>query len=135
MTSGQHCDDYNLAMQEEAAGTDIIIDAINKYILEDGEKGRKVTRENYAFWHAQTFQHSSAHGSSRRLGSNNNAIQYHRSLLPSGNNVVLVSYESLMKLKGTYVQMLYQTLGINSDYMPHITNGNKKHIHGGRKYH
>jgi hypothetical protein len=42
--------------------------------------------------------------------------------------VVLVSYESLLKLEGLYIKMLYHALGIESDYMPEISDGNLKHI-------
>jgi hypothetical protein len=108
----KHCPNPELLKQEEEVGTDIIVDAINAYILKEGE--RKVTRETYKFWHADSFQNNH-HG--RKL-----------SALPFGNNVVLVSYESLVKLEGTYIKMLYNVLGIESDYVPDIKNGNSKYV-------
>ena len=51
----------------------------------------------------------------------------HSSLIPSKNNVVLVSYESMMKLKGDYVKQLYEQLGIESDHIPVFKDGNAKY--------
>jgi hypothetical protein len=116
--SKNHCRQPRLVEEEEEVGRDIIIDAINKYILKTNQTGKKVTRETYDFWHASTFQ--STHGVGRKLAM---------SSLPSGNNVVLVSYESLLMLKEPYVQMLYETLGIESNYMPSIKDGNLKYVH------
>lgn len=48
--------------------------------------------------------------------------------ISSGNNVVVVSYESLMKLKGVYIQLLYKALGIESNYVPEFRDGNEKYI-------
>jgi len=58
------------------------------------------------------------------------------STLPSGNNVFLVSYESIIKLQGLYIQMMYKALGIESDYdyMPDIHDGNKKYINSTSNY-
>jgi len=42
--------------------------------------------------------------------------------------VVVVSYESLMKLKGVYIQLLYKALGIESNYVPEFRDGNEKYI-------
>jgi len=106
-----HCHDDRLKEIEEQAGTEIIIDAINKYILKKGEE--KLTRESYKLWNAKTFQPSGG----RRL-----------SALPFGDNVVLVSYESLLKLRSTYLALLYDVLGIDSNYLPTFKNGNAKYI-------
>lgn len=51
-----------------------------------------------------------------------------RASLPHGNNVFLVSYESLMRLQDVYVTMLYEALGIESDYMPQVCDGNKRYV-------
>ena len=48
--------------------------------------------------------------------------------LPFGDNVVVVSYESLLKLKSTYIEMLYDVLGIDSNYVPTFRNGNAKYL-------
>lgn len=44
---------------------------------------------------------------------------------------VLVSYESLMSLKIPYVQRLYRTLGLSSNYTPAFVNGNAKYVKKG----
>ena len=63
------------------------------------------------------------------LSSNNRDRRRLDGALPSKNNVVIVSYESLIKLGPTYVKMLYETLGIESDYIPpEIKNGNEKYL-------
>ena len=119
--SKKHCADHTLLKEEEKVGTSIIVKAINKYILEEGE--RKLTSETYNHWHASNFQNDNErHG--RRL-----------SPLPSGNNVVLVSYESMMKLGEIYIALLYTALGIRSDFVPDIKNGNKKYLNNVRSSH
>lgn len=108
----KHCNNQLYKDQEEKVGTDIIVSAINTYILTDGEKN--VTKDTYKFWIAETFQRGRGR---RKLGT-----------LPFGNNVVLVSYESLVMLGPTYVQMLYEVLGIETDFMPEIMDGNAKYV-------
>jgi hypothetical protein len=73
-----------------------------------------VTGDTYKFWAAETFQHRFG---TRKLGA-----------LPLANNVALVSYESMMKLGPTYIQMLYEVLGLDTDYIPEIMDGNAKHV-------
>jgi len=52
-----------------------------------------------------------------------------RLLQASGDGkVLLLSYELLMKLKGNYLAMVYDALGIDSDYMPRWKDGNAKHV-------
>ena len=109
----KHCNNQSLKDGEEEVGTDIIVNAINEYILADGEKN--VTKDTYKFWVAEKFQH--LRKGRRKLGT-----------LPFGNNVALVSYESLIKLGPTYVQMLYEVLGIDTDYIPQVEDGNAKYI-------
>lgn len=60
--------------------------------------------------------------------------EWRRSLgaLPANNNVVVVSYESLLKLQGTYLKTIYSALDIQSDYMPSFKDGNSKYINGRR---
>ena len=111
-----HCKITSRAKKEEEAGTAIIVDAINKYILEN-DKDRLVTTETYPMWVAKTFN-----------GGRHIRRNLSTSGLPSGQNVVLVSYESLMKLQEVYVEMLYKTLGIESHYQPSFRDGNVKYI-------
>jgi len=105
----KHCHNTTAKQREEKISMDIIVDAINTYILEDEEKN--VTRDSYNYWHAESL------GNGRQL-----------SALPFRNNVVVVSYESLVMLKETYIKMLYNVLNINSDFMPDIKNGNSKYF-------
>ena len=51
----------------------------------------------------------------------------HSSLIPARNNVVLVSYETMLKMKGGYVKQLYEILGIKSDFAPIFKDGNAKY--------
>lgn len=108
---GDHCSDPDLREQEEEVGMEIIIDAINTFILKDVDE--KVSKKSYTHWVAKQGQDEGE----RRLRS-----------LPSGGNVVVVSYESLVKLGRTYVKMLYATLGIESDFIPDIKDSNKKYL-------
>ncbi len=55
------------------------------------------------------------------------------SSLPSGNNVFLVSYETLLKLKEVYIRMIYDALGIESDYVPIFKDGNEKYVTAPKK--
>jgi len=107
--------------------------------LDSSDTGRKVTRENYHFWHDETFgvRRKRHLRNLRRLNDNTNHDinrNHHeeRKLamesLPMGNNVVLVSYETLMLLKDPYVDVLYQSLGIESNHRPHIKDGNTKYV-------
>ncbi|GFH46242.1 hypothetical protein CTEN210_02716 [Chaetoceros tenuissimus] len=117
-----HCTNPILLKQEEEAGTEILVEAINKYFL---EKDEQVTKHTFPTWAAEQFQINAA-----KVEAAKNKKNGHRqlSLLPFKNNVVLVSYESLMKLGPVYVQMLYDTLGIETDYMPQIKDGNQKYV-------
>jgi hypothetical protein len=112
----RHCQNQSRAKKEEEAGTAIIVDAINKYILEN-DKDRLVTSETYPMWLVKNFN---GNGHVRRALSSAGLL--------SGQNVVLVSYESLMKLQQVYVELLYKTLGIESDYQPDFKDGNFKYI-------
>lgn len=114
----KHCSNPKLKQEEEDIGTDIIVDAINTFILNKNGSHQNVTRETYQYWAAQHFQYQhGGHKHRRKL-----------SALPFGNNVVVVSYESLVKLGKTYVEMLYEVLGIESDYFPEILNSNEKYV-------
>jgi hypothetical protein len=115
----KHCSNPKLRQEEEDVGTDIIVDAINTFILnKNSSSHQNVTRETYQYWAAQQFQYQhGGHKHRRKL-----------SALPFGNNVVVVSYESLVKLGKTYVEMLYEVLGIDSDYFPEILNSNEKYV-------
>lgn len=55
--------------------------------------------------------------------------------LPNGNGVVIVSYELMNQLGQPYIQMLYRTLGIQSDYIPMLKDGNKKYTFASSRQH
>ena len=114
----KHCFYNDVKEQEEKVGTDIIVNAINRYILNDQDE--KVTSGTYKFWAAGEFQKE--HDGGRKL-----------SAVPFGNNVALVSYETMMKLGPIYIKMLYQVLGIDSEYIPDIKDGNAKYVEASNK--
>jgi len=116
-----HCNNVEWRKQEEKVGTDIIIHAINTFINAK-RKEEFLTRKTFSHWVAKNFQpgESNHDDSRRRLES----LQ----LNEGSNKVVLVSYESLMKIGKTYVELLYQSLGISSDFIPTFKNGNTKYL-------
>ena len=55
------------------------------------------------------------------------------SISPGGlNQLVMVSYETLMFLKVDYLRHMYKQLGINSTYIPTFHDGNAKYFRGGK---
>eukprot|EP00553_Chaetoceros_curvisetus_P010609 CAMPEP_0204617378 /NCGR_PEP_ID=MMETSP0717-20131115/4376_1 /ASSEMBLY_ACC=CAM_ASM_000666 /TAXON_ID=230516 /ORGANISM="Chaetoceros curvisetus" /LENGTH=433 /DNA_ID=CAMNT_0051630899 /DNA_START=58 /DNA_END=1359 /DNA_ORIENTATION=+ len=131
--SQEHCTDMDRLKEEEQVGKDIIIDAINKYILGEDDDERRVTRDTYKFWYAKNFQNNSMEGVNTDANTNTGSGVRRRKLratspITSKNNVVLVSYESMMDLGDVYIKMLYKTLDIETDYQPEIRNGNTKYI-------
>lgn len=108
-----HCTKEPRRLREEEAGTTTISDAINKYVLKEGEP--MVNSDNFWIWKAQN-----TNSGGRRLMSTG---------IPGGNRVVLASYESMVHLGEPYFKMLYQALEIESDYIPNsVKNGNKKYV-------
>jgi len=99
-----HCRNKERVLKEDKIGTDIIIQAIEKYILMNNNNNNNNTLTSDGRYRGLT------------------------STLSSGNGIVLVSYESLMKLDQTYIRLLYTALGIESDYMPQVRDGNKKYV-------
>lgn len=124
-TSANHCRNQTILRKEEEVGTDIMTRAINKYILNDN---RKLSISSHGSWYNEAFwkdKNVTDNGNYDR----NEVRRELSSVIPSGNNVFLVSYESLMKLKGVYLKMIYQALGIESDYVPpNIRDGNGKYV-------
>ena len=50
------------------------------------------------------------------------------SIIPNKNNVVVVSYESMMLLKEAYIDIMFDALGLDSpDEIPFIIDGNRKY--------
>eukprot|EP00536_Pseudo-nitzschia_multiseries_P010793 jgi/Psemu1/326171/estExt_fgenesh1_pg.C_3420003 len=121
----------NVKQREDELSNQIMARAINKYILGEEitpfetwrdslnlslENGEKDLYGNIPS-HSPTPAPEDA---GRKLFSS--------SPLMHGNNVVLVSYESLIELGDVYVKLLYKSLGIESDYMPEIRDGNQKYV-------
>jgi len=147
-----HCRNVTIAEEEERLATNIINDAIYKYILEE-DRARETdlrhvwdppeyqnvnnaetrAKKNEQMKRKKIFEErlvSQTNNSARRkLGSlleeNADALS---SFMPSKNRVVLVSYESLMTLQAPYVKMLFKQLGIESEYMPTMKDGNAKYV-------
>ncbi len=119
-----HCNDQILKEEEEEIGTEIIIRAINKYVMGGV---RRLSASSYESWYKEMFWEET-----NDINDNDNNLDDggHRKLsaLPSGNNVFLVSYESLLKLKEVYVKMMYEALDIESDFMPSFKDGNAKYV-------
>jgi len=112
-----HCDNATLREWEERVGTELIVDAINAFVLKDDDE--KATRKTLKHWVASQYQGTDT--KTRMLTA-----------LPSGEGVVVVSYESLVKLGNTYVKMMYEALGIESDvYPPDIRDSNEKYLRSG----
>ncbi len=44
------------------------------------------------------------------------------------SSFIIVSYETLMTLQGTYLKEIYKSMGIQSDYVPKFKNGNIPYI-------
>jgi len=110
-----------LATEEDGVATDIINQAIQNFILE--EIGEQITKrkDNTLLWDptkVQLVNNENDNASEELLAT---------SLLPSRNNVLLVSYETLMTLQGSYTKQIYEALGIESDHIPMFRDGNSKY--------
>ena len=116
-----HCTFLDVATEEDGVATDIINQAIQTFILE--EKGEQITKrkDNTLLWDPTKVQLVN------NENDNTSEDLLATSLLPSRNNVVLVSYETLMTLQGSYVKQIYKALGIESDHIPLFIDGNSKY--------
>jgi len=122
-----HCGNEKLLKNEEEVGTDIMIRAINKYILLNDR--RKLSMSSYGSWYDESFPRETNNDTDDHNNDRDDANRkLSSSSLPSGNNVVLVSYESLIKLEGIYIKLLYKALDIESDYIPIFKDGNEKYV-------
>ena len=124
--SKYHCKNATRLEEEERVGTAIMIDAINKYILNEEGVERQVTPENnFNFWE---YHQNEKDRRRRLLSSSSSTISSSHGGMLHGNNVVLVSYESLMLLKDSYLKILFEILGIELNKMPDIKDGNLKYL-------
>jgi hypothetical protein len=128
----KHCQEIDLAKEEEQIATGILNDAIRTFLLEDqssiqsGFNGRWYAKnvsellEQYLLWDPKVVLES--------LDKSKKRVDIlHSSMIPFKNNVVLVSYEAMMKHQQSYVQKLYTVLGIESDHSPLFKDGNDKY--------
>mmetsp|Transcript_6693 Transcript_6693/g.14406 ORF Transcript_6693/g.14406 Transcript_6693/m.14406 type:complete len:422 (-) Transcript_6693:306-1571(-) len=127
-----HCSNDTLLEEEEEIGTDILVRTIRKYILEEedgGKKHRKLTAATMGEWYRETFpEYVDIAGRDRHDPARLRRRLTAANTLPSGNNVVLVSYETLMKLPEIYIKLFYDTMGIASEHFPTAKDGNKKYM-------
>ncbi len=122
-----HCQNKELLLKEESNGKKIIMEAINTFILE--RHPTSVDSEEFDIWKASQYQPYLTQTGSDNYDKNVRTLKTSsRTAIPNNNNVILVSYESLMLLKELYVQMLYNALGIESDHVPIVKDGNSKYV-------
>lgn len=115
-----HCRDPGLLEREEQLSTEILNRAIQKYIL-GGDTDTTDTADTTDTDISSID--SPVHRVTRKLFASTTPL-----FQTGNNNVVLVSYESLIKLGPVYVKLLYKALGIKSDHMPVVKDGNSKYV-------
>jgi len=142
-----YCNDEALLMNEERFGRDIIARAINKYILEEDDdvdietgnikrRRRRLTESTYQEWYEETFwtepisNGESGNATTTTTTTRRRRLSAPAAALPSGNNVFIMSMETLLHLKEVYIKMFYKALGIESDYMPLICDSNERYVNG-----
>jgi hypothetical protein len=127
-----HCQVVELAKEEEGIATAILNDAIKTFFLDDksgfqsGFDGR---------WTAKTvhgiIQEASIWDPGLMIENKTDPSDLlHFSLIPARNNVILVSYEAMMKYEQNFVLELYKVLGIESQFQPEFKDGNAKYRKG-----
>lgn len=123
-----HCANATLRKQEDDVGKEIIIHAINTFILNDDDDD-KVTKATFTHWIAKQYQH--IHNDGSNDGNDGKQVRRRRGLadaLLNNNNVVVVSYETLVQLDATYIKMILSSLGITSNFLPIIKDSNRKYV-------
>ena len=115
-----HCKDPELRRREEEVGTGLILDTINAFLLDGTEERWNAT--TYKRWVASDFQ---AGGALRRRLAEGGG---HPSV-PASNGVVLVSYETLMKLGDAYLDLVLEALGLERGGNPvAMRDSNAKYV-------
>eukprot|EP00980_Cylindrotheca_fusiformis_P020914 scaffold7936_cov135-Cylindrotheca_fusiformis.AAC.1 len=134
-----HCHMPSLAMEEEGIATALLNDAVQTFFLEDGHvqsglngqwRAAAATNTNTTTV-ADIIQNKSIWDPTPIINNDldpNDPLR--SSLVPANNNVILVSYEAMMKYKQDYIQELYKALNIVSDYQPELRDGNLKYTQG-----
>jgi len=128
-----HCRFPKQAKLEESVATGIINHAIRTFLLEQAsgiaaaaDTGGNLLKLNGQYDDGIWTEQDLLWDAEQQETTNSSDILT-SSLIPSKNNVVLVSYEKLMRLKDDYVKQLYKTLGIESDHRPIFKDGNAKY--------
>jgi len=124
-----HCHILELAKEEEAIANAILNDAIQTFFLDDksgfqngfggrwyGKTVEEIKQEAFLWDHTRIIENRTSEGDSM-----------YSSRIPANNNVVLVSYEAMMKYQQDYVLELYKVMGIESDHKPVFIDGNAKY--------
>lgn len=127
-----HCQIVELAQEEERIATGILNDAVQTFFLDDKSGFRSGFGGR---WSASTVQEIMQ---GRFLWDPSPMIEnktdpsdlLHASLIPANNNVILVSYEAMMKYEQDYIQQLYRVLDIESKFEPEFQDGNAKYRKG-----
>ena len=125
-----HCANATLRKQEDDVGKELIIHAINTFILDSDDDDDKVTKTTFTHWIAKHYQHIHNDGSNDG-GDDGKHVRRRRlpsSMMSNNNNVVVVSYETLIQLDATYIKMILSSLGIKSNFLPKIKDSNRKYV-------
>jgi hypothetical protein len=124
-----HCANATLRKQEDDVGKELIIHAINTFIVDSDDEDDKVTTASFTHWIAKQYQ--ILHNGDSNDGNGKYVRQRRRRLadaLLNNNNVVIVSYETLIQLDATYIKMILSSLGIKSNFLPTIKDSNRKYV-------
>lgn len=133
-----HCHFKAVMEEEEKIATSLLNDAIRTFILEDKEGfrsgfGGKWYSNNIAdifeedlLWNSTKYSKMSKEAMMAAMDEAKDDILY-SSLIPAKNNVVLVSYELMMKYQMQYVNALYKILGIQNHFVPEFQDANAKY--------
>jgi hypothetical protein len=125
-----HCANATLRKQEDDVGRELIIHAINTFIVDsDEDEDDKVTTATFTHWIAKQYQ--VLHNGDSNDGNDKYVRRRRRKLadaLLNNNNVVIVSYETLIQLEATYIKMILSSLGIKSNFLPLIKDSNRKYV-------
>ncbi|KAL3937805.1 MAG: hypothetical protein SGBAC_007152, partial [Bacillariaceae sp.] len=125
-----HCHIVELAKEEEAIANAILNDAIQTFFLDDksglqngfggrwyGKTVEEIKQEAFLWDPTPIIEN----------GTTTSGDPLYSSRIPAQNNVVLVSYEAMMKYQQDYVAELYKVMGIASTYKPVFKDGNAKY--------
>lgn len=133
-----HCQFKAVMEEEEKIATSLLNDAIRTFILEDKEGFRSgfggkwysnnITDifEEDLLWNSTKYSTMSKEAMMAAMDEAKDDILY-SSLIPAKNNVVLVSYELMMKYEMQYVNALYKILGIQNRFVPEFQDANAKY--------